>query len=212
MIVLFGGEKGGSGKTTLAVNIASIRTGYNNDLLLIDTDKQSSASYWCGLREKNNIIPRIASIQKYGKEVRSEVIELAKKYQDIIIDAGGRDSSELRASLCVADVAIFPLRPSQFDLWTLSRLSELVEFAMTYNHNLKSFMIINQASYNPKISEVKDAQEYTKDIKNITLITQVICERISFRKSSSRGMSVVEEKTDKKSINEITNLYRKIYE
>ena len=83
MIVLFGGEKGGSGKTTIATNIAAIRTTVSSDVLLIDTDRQSTASFWCGVREDKGITPRVASVQKYDKAVRTEVKERIKK-EDLI--------------------------------------------------------------------------------------------------------------------------------
>ena len=51
MIVLIGGEKGGPGKTTIATNLAAMRTADKGDVLLIDTDKQPTSSYWCSLRE-----------------------------------------------------------------------------------------------------------------------------------------------------------------
>ena len=52
MIVVFGGEKGGTGKTTLATNIAAELAIKNKDVLLIDTDRQESASSWCYVRKK----------------------------------------------------------------------------------------------------------------------------------------------------------------
>ena len=119
MIVLIGGEKGGPGKTTLATNLAAMRNTITKDVLLIDTDKQQTASFWCATREENDKLRRVSSIQKYSKSLRYEIVSLAAKYQDVIIDAGGRDSIEVRCSLLVADKVIFPLRISQFDLWTL---------------------------------------------------------------------------------------------
>jgi chromosome partitioning protein len=142
MIILIGGEKGGPGKTTIATNLAAMRTKALFDVLLIDTDKQPTASYWCSLREDNRIEPRVASIQKFDKAVKTETLALKTKYQDIIIDAGGRDSPELRSALLVADKAIFPLRPSQFDLWTLGRLNTLVETASDLNENLKAYVVL----------------------------------------------------------------------
>ena len=110
MIILVGGEKGGPGKTTIATNLAVMRTVKSEDLLLIDTDRQPTASYWCSLREDKNITPRIASIQKFDKAVRTETLSLKDKYKDIIIDAGGRDSPELRGALLVVEKAIFPAK------------------------------------------------------------------------------------------------------
>jgi len=212
MIILIGGEKGGPGKTTLSTNLAAIRTKEIEDVLLVDTDKQTTASYWCSVREDKKIAPRVASIQKYDKAVRTEIIELKKKYTDIIIDAGGRDSPELRGALLVCDRAVFPLRPSQFDLWTLSRLNYLVELALEINEKLKAFVIINQCSPNPAVKEAEEMKEFLTEFENIKLLNTVICERIVFRRAALNGMSVTEYKPeDTKANEEIMSLYEEIF-
>ena len=213
MIILIGGEKGGPGKTTIATNLAAMRTKKSEDLLLIDTDKQPTASYWCSLREDHQIQPRVASIQKFDKSVRTETLALKIKYEDIIIDAGGRDSPELRGALLVATKAIFPLRPSQFDLWTLGRMNTLVETAREFNQNLKSFIVINQASPNPAVKEVEEARELIQEFNNLTLLKTNICERIAFRRAAIQGMAVTEYKPeDNKAIQEMISLYEEIFD
>ena len=212
MIILIGGEKGGPGKTTIAINLAVMKTKESEDLLLIDTDKQPTASYWCSLREDHQIEPRIASIQKFEKAVRTETLALREKYNDIIIDAGGRDSPELRSALLVAEKAIFPLRPSQFDLWTLGRMNTLVETAREFNPNLKAFIVINQASPNPAVKEVEEAKELIKEFGNLKLLKTHLCERIAYRRAAIHGMAVTEYKPeDNKAIEEMVNLYEEIF-
>lgn len=212
MIVLVGGEKGGPGKTTIATNLAAIRTKNTEDLLLMDTDKQPTASYWCSLREDNQILPRVASIQKFEKAVRTETLALEAKYKDILIDAGGRDSSELRSALLVADKAIFPLRPSQFDLWTLGRMNTLVETATEFNEKLSAFIVINQASPNPAVKEVEEARELISEFANLKLLKTCLCERIVYRRAAIQGMAVTEYKPeDAKAVEEVTNLYEEIF-
>ncbi|MCK4607863.1 MAG: AAA family ATPase [Gammaproteobacteria bacterium] len=212
MIILVGGEKGGPGKTTIATNLAAMRTIDKKDTLLVDTDEQSTATYWCSLREETQVTPRVASIQKRGKSVRTEIIGLKEKYDDIIIDAGGRDSLELRGSLLVANKALFPLRPSQFDLWTLGRLNTLVEQARAINENLQAYILINQSSPNPGVREIAEAREYIADIDNLSLMKSSACERISFRRAAIRGMSVPEYKpVDQKAIDEIQSIYQEVF-
>jgi len=179
---------------------------------LIDTDKQPTASYWCSLREDHQIEPRVASIQKFDKSVRTETIALKEKYEDIIIDAGGRDSPELRGALLVAEKAVFPLRPSQFDLWTLGRMNTLVETAREFNQTLKAFIVINQASPNPAVKEVEEAKELIQEFDNLVLLKTHLCERIAFRRAAIQGMAVTEYKPeDNKAIEEIINLYEEIF-
>lgn len=212
MIILFGGEKGGAGKTTLATNIASLRTFKQKETLLVDTDRQSTSSFWCSVREEKSVTPRVSSIQKYDKAVRTEVKELSKKFQDIIIDAGGRDSPELRSSLLVCNKAIFPLKPSQFDLWTLSRLNLLVETAREINDTLESYVIINMASPNPNVKEADDMKELVKEFTQLKIFKTIIYERIAYRRAAVEGMGVVEYKPeDTKAVNEIVNLYEEIF-
>ena len=212
MIILIGGEKGGPGKTTIATNLAAMRTKKSNDLLLIDTDKQPTASYWCSLREDRQVEPRVASIQKFDKAVRTETLELKTKYEDIIIDAGGRDSPELRSALLVAEKAIFPLRPSQFDLWTLGRMNTLVETAKEFNEGLQAFIVINQASPNPAVKEVEEARELIQEFPNLKLLKMHLCERIAYRRAAIQGMAVTEYKPeDNKAIEEMVNLYEEIF-
>lgn len=212
MIILIGGEKGGTGKTTIATNLAVERTKKTGNLLLIDTDRQPSASFWCSIREDNNINPRIASVQKFDKGVRTETLFLKEKYRDIIIDAGGRDSLELRGALLVADKVIFPLRPSQFDLWTLGRLNTLIEIAGAVNDKLQVYLLINQVHTNPVVKEVEEARQLISEFPRFILMKTLICERISFRRATIRGMSVVEYlPEDQKAIEEIKMLYREVF-
>ena len=213
MIVLIGGEKGGPGKTTIATNIAAMRTKEMEDVLLVDTDRQPTSSYWCSMREDKGIKPRVASIQKYDKAVRTEISELKKKFSDIIIDAGGRDSPELRGALLVCDKAIFPLRPSQFDLWTLGRLNSLVEVALEINENLRSYVVINQSSPNPAVREAEEMKEFLTEFEHIKLLNSVICERIVFRRAALNGMAVTEYKPEDVKANEEMNaLYKEIFQ
>lgn len=211
MIILFGGEKGGTGKTTIATNIAVMRTHKNKDVMLIDTDKQQSASYFCSLREDNKIYPRVSSIQKFDRAVKTEALELKKKYKDIIIDAGGRDSVELRSALLIADRAFFPLRASQYDMWTLKNMNDHVDTAKLYNPKLEVFIILNQLSSNPAVKEIESAKELIKEFEQVDLLSTFICERIEYRKAALSGMSVVERGQDIKAINEMKNLYQEIY-
>ena len=198
MIILFGGEKGGAGKTTLATNIAVLRSLYQPDTLLVDTDRQATASWWCSVREENNIEPRITSIQKYEK--------------DIVVDAGGRDSPELRGALLVSHIAIFPLRPSQFDLWTLRRLSVLVETAKEINENLEAYVAVNLASPNPSVKEIEEMRELVKEFTLLKMLKTNIYERIVYRRAAIGGMGVIEYKPeDTKAVQEITNLYEELF-
>ncbi|MCK4608159.1 MAG: AAA family ATPase [Gammaproteobacteria bacterium] len=212
MIVLLGGEKGGTGKTTLATNLAVLRASFGKDVLIVDTDRQESASSWCYVREADNITPRISSVLKFGAGVRNELRELKSKYDDIIVDSGGRDSVELRSAMLTADVAIIPMRATQFDLWTISRLSKLVDEVIQVNEGLRVCLMINAASTNPSVKEAEEAEEYLSTFTNLRMLKTIVKERIAFHKAAAEGLSITElVPNDSKAADEITQLYEEIF-
>jgi chromosome partitioning protein len=136
MIIVVGGIKGGSGKTTVATNLAVMRAADGHDVLLIDADDQETASDFTILR--NERIPAGAgytSIKLTGPAVRTETLRLAGKYGDIILDTGGRDTTSQRAALSVAHVLLVPFVPRSFDVWTLEKVSALVGEMRTATQN-----------------------------------------------------------------------------
>ena len=80
-----------------------------------------------------------------GTSILSQVSEMSKDYNQVIIDVGGRDTASQRASLLVCDIFLNPFRPRSLDIWTLEKLNLLLEEAMTIRPNLKTYSIVNQA-------------------------------------------------------------------
>ncbi|MBW1751461.1 MAG: AAA family ATPase [Deltaproteobacteria bacterium] len=212
-VVLFGGEKGGTGKTTLATNMAAILAQTGKDVLLLDTDRQGTSSFWATVREDSEIEPRIACVQKFGKGLASQVLDLADRYDEIVIDAGGRDSMELRYSLGVCDRAYIPVQPYQFDIWTIQQMDELVEMAQGLNDTLQAFIVLNRVSTNPAVREDQETRDFFKeeDFQHLTLVDSVLRDRIAMRKSARDGLSVLEWKQDKKAADEMNQLFKEVY-
>ncbi len=212
-IVLFGGEKGGTGKTTLATNMAAMLALQGRDVLLLDTDRQGTASFWATIREESEVEPRISCVQKFGKSLASQVRDLAERYDEIVIDAGGRDSVELRYALGVCDRAYIPVQPFQFDIWTIRQMDELVEMAQGLNENLKAFLVLNRVSTNPIVREDQETRDFFNEegFQNLSLLNSHLRDRIAFRKSARDGIAVVEWKQDRKASAEMNNLFNEVY-
>jgi len=218
MIVLFGGEKGGVGKSTLLSNLAVLRALSGREILLLDTDPQVSLAGWNAIRDENELEPSITCVQRSVKKdsikafIR-EVRKLEEKYDDIFIDAGGRDSVELRSAMVVADIMLSPIQASQYDLWSLERLDELVQEASPSNLELKAYTVINRVSTNPSVKEAEEAMELLAEFPNLCTLKTTLKDRISFRKSVREGKSVLEFlPKDKKAITEIKELYKELFD
>jgi chromosome partitioning protein len=101
-IIAVGNVKGGVGKTPLAVNLTICETLSGRDVLLIDGDEQGTARAFTQLRAEQLGAPGYTAVCLHGAEIRTQVRQLHRKYQRVIINVGGRDTSSLRAALTVA--------------------------------------------------------------------------------------------------------------
>ena len=212
MILLIGGEKGGTGKTTVATNLAALRAADGHDVLLVDTDRQGSAAAWCQLRAEDAQLPRVACVQLFGKTVQSGIRDLAARYADVIIDAGGRDAVELRSALVMATCVYIPIQPAQFDVWTLEHMQELVVAAQGFNPELTAFVLFTRASTHPLVADAADARLSLDGLAPLQLAETLLSERQAFRRSARTGRAVTElERPDPKANTELRLLYGAIY-
>jgi chromosome partitioning protein len=214
MVVVCGGIKGGVGKTTLATNLAVMRSLAGKDVLLVDADDQGTASDFTAIRNEEMAEQGGAgytSIKLHGASVRSEVTRMAAKYDDIIIDVGGRDTAGQRAALSVANIYVIPFLPGSFDVWTLDSVGKLVEEARAFNEKLKAVCVINRAD--AKGSDNAEAAAIAKEIPGLDFIDAPLGNRKSFRSAAAQGLAVIEVKpSDPKAIAEMKRLYQLIFD
>lgn len=198
-VILIGGEKGGTGKSTIATNLSIMSCLMGHDVLLLDTDKQASSSKFIGNRNDKGLKPTPTCVQIRGKYLHKEIEDLSKRYEMIIIDAGGQDSIELRSAMACSSVTDLytPLQPSQFDLNTLSTMDDLVSTAQSFNHKLKAFLIFNQAPTHSKICSLAEAKKFSNEYENIHICKSIVSHRIPFQYATSNYMSVVEFELDR---------------
>jgi chromosome partitioning protein len=211
MIIVVGGIKGGSGKSTIATNLAVMCACKKQDVLLIDADEQETSTDFTILRNEAQIDkPSYTSIKLAGSAVRTETLRLSKKYQTIIIDTGGRDTASQRAALSVADILLVPFIPRSFDIWTLEKVGGLVEEIRSINPELKVYTFINRSDSRGQDND--GAATLLKEAENMTFINVHIGARKSFSNAAANGLAVTEVRPrDEKAISEITTLYKHVF-
>lgn len=213
MILVCGGIKGGVGKSTVATTLTVIRSKAGRDVLLVDGDEQQTATDFTLIR--NETLGELGgagytSVQLKGAAVRSDTLRLADKYDDVIIDVGGRDTAGQRAALSIASVYLVPFLPASFDVWTLEKVGALIEEAIAFNPDLKAYCFLNRAD--PRGSDNDEAAAIASEITQLTYLDTPWGNRKAFRSASARGLAVIElSPKDSKAIAEVMMLYEYLF-
>ena len=208
MILTVGNTKGGVGKTTLAENIAIARALAGRDVWLIDGDRQGTAQTAITIRADAGHLPGIACASyPDGPTLRSQIQQQAGKFDDVIIDAGGRDSTALRAALVLSDVLLVPFQPRSYDVWALNDIAELIDEARSVRDGLRAFAVLNCADPGEASTDNADAAAAVAGVPQFEYLATPIRRRKSFANAAGQGLSVLEIKPgDKKASEELNSL------
>lgn len=214
-IIVVGSSKGGSGKSTLCTNLTAMHLAQGNKCLLIDTDPQRSSSNWAELRSGNEHKPEVIPIEKHGADIQRAAPEMATHYDMVFVDVPGNASPALRASLVIADLLIYPIRPSNFDAWVLDQdFREMIASARMFNPELRVMVVMNglNPSPGPRSRETQNLRSYLADYSHFYLSPHYLCHRSAFNVAVQEGRAVVELEGKEPSLErarfEISDVYR----
>jgi chromosome partitioning protein len=189
-VYMMGAKKGGVGKSTVAVNLAALLALHKRDVLLLDTDESGDASGWFGLRPETGVPP--VHCVRVTEKVSAVVRDASRRYEDIVIDAGGRESTLMYQGMTVANVLIMPTLASQFDLWQVARIAALLDEARGYNERLVAYALVNRASNNWASKEAAEAAELITEFPQLRPLQCTLREREAYRKAARQGRAVFE--------------------
>ncbi len=210
MILLVGGEKGGTGKSTIATNIAVVLAAQGVDVVLVDADKQATAARWKERRDATGEeLPRVHCIQRNGSLFET-LQDLAGRYDEVIVDAGGQDSKELRTAMAIANKFYIPLRPSQPDIETSVHVDELVDQAKAFNPSLDALALISMAPTHHAVNEANEAEELLNELPSLKLSGVMVRHRKVYRDAMAEGRGVIEMRNPKATAS-INALVKEIY-
>lgn len=213
MIVIVGNTKGGVGKTTVALNLAIAQARAGRDVWFIDGDRQGTAQAAIALRAEAERAPAIAcATYPDGSTLRSQVLHQTGKFADIIIDAGGRDSSALRAALILSDVLLVPFHPRTYDVWALDDMAALVEEACAVRDGLRVKAVLNCADPGNRSKDNIEAAAAVGELERFEYLPTPLRRRKAFANAAGAGLSVLElTPPDRKAITELNALVKMLF-
>jgi chromosome partitioning protein len=194
------GQKGGTGKTTIALGlaVASAQAGYATAVL--DLDPQASASKWKDRRETEN--PAVVSAQASRLKPAMEAAR-AGGVEFLFIDTAGRkDDSALNAAR-VSDLVLIPTRPSIVELETLPEVKDLLMLA----DNPPAFVLLNGVHPSAGPRGIQDVHYGIKHLFDFTVCPVHICQRSAYAEAPTSGQSPQELDPDGKAAAELKRLF-----
>lgn len=190
MIVGFLNQKGGVGKTTLAVHVADAMARRGRRVLVVDADPQGSALDWAAARQSEPLFP-VAGLPKAS--IHKELPALAVGYDLVVIDGPPRVYDVARSIIMASDVIVIPVQPSPYDVWAAREIVDLLQEGLIYKPGLKAAFAINRKIVNTALGRdvVEALAEYP-----LPVLRTAVCQRVALAESAAGGQTVFETHPD----------------
>lgn len=208
MIISILNQKGGVGKTTLSIHIASTLALAGNKVLLIDADVQRSALDWAATRESD---PIFSVVGISTNTIHKEIPLLRDNYDYIVIDGPPRVYDVARSSIAASDLVIIPVQPSPYDVWSAKEVVDLVKEVREPLQNYKKILsafVINRKISNSVIG--RDIVEALEQYKDVPVLNTSVTQRVAYAETAARGTSAIEEDPESLAGKEIKTLTEEI--
>jgi len=205
MIIAILNQKGGVGKTTLAINIARAYTKSNIKTLLIDSDIQGSAQSW---HEHSNgdlldmVCLPMNTLDKDAQKYRGI-------YERIIIDGAPKISTITLCAIKCADLILIPVQPSPYDIWATEDLVNNVKDRILFSDNrVKAAFIVNRRIVGTNIG--RDIYSHLESFE-LPIFTHGTTQRVAYATSVEKGITVLDgEYFSKDAHKEVINIINEI--
>lgn len=200
MIISFLNQKGGVGKTTLCVNLASYWARQGARIAVIDADPQGSSQAWSAARSDAPLFPVIGMARP---TLHKELTHLAGEYHTVLIDGPPRSNDIARAAIMASDLVVIPVQPSPLDVWASDDTVRLIEEAQVFRPALAAAFLINRKIAGTVIG--RDVHEAFAE-HALPVLDMAVCQRVVFAEAAASGLSVFETDPKSRAAMEIAHL------
>jgi chromosome partitioning protein len=186
MKIALAGQKGGTGKTTTAISLATEFHLRGRRVLLVDADPQGSARTWGQVAAENNQpAPTITDADKTMHRP-GQLDVLAKGFDIVIIDCPPRHGDIMRSALMFADLVILPCGPSAMDAWALAESIDVVTEAQIVRPQLQAAVLITRRT----LTVLGKGARETLASTGLPVLGTELGQRITYQEAPAKGCGV----------------------
>lgn len=187
-VIAIAGLKGGVGKSTIALNLASCLHRGRHRVLLVDTDTQGTLRRWAsraGQEEHDG--PPVVSMEP--RMLARDLPRVAAGFALVIVDTPARLGREARAAMVAADLVLFPVLPGAPDVWALQESIQVFEEARDIRSDLRGAVILNRAETRTRLSSL--ASQAIAEV-GLPVLEVALGQRVAFGEATLAGLGVIE--------------------
>jgi chromosome partitioning protein len=203
-------QKGGSGKTTLATNIATKLKLLGNKVLLIDVDPQGSSLDWSAQRAKQDLDFAFPVVGIPRDTIHREIDALGEPYDWVVIDGPPSRQNLAKSAIAASDIVVIPVQPSPYDIWAVKDIVDLIIEVRVLKADLKALFVINRKIVGTAIG--KSVNKALASYDSIPVMKAAISQRVGFAEAAASGQTVLETHPDSAAAKEVCVLVDEILE
>lgn len=189
LVVAIAGLKGGVGKSTLAVNLATCLHEAEHRVLLVDADSQGTLQSWALRAEQQGHSNPPVVPMKARQLIRRHLPSVTNDFAIAIVDTPARLGAEARAAMVASDLVLLPVVPGAPDVWALAQTVELFAQARELRPELRGAVVLNQAEPRTRLSAM--AQQALAKAQ-LPVLDAILCHRVAYGEATLAGLGVVQ--------------------